>query len=130
MIYLDELKEIEQTLNFAQMEIRAIYKRQNITGSNVLDIIDKVWINIHNTINMKKWTTTIKALDPMTNILKSWGGPHICAPSWKIAQEYCNINGLGYCKVDGELIAEVPCKPNTYDPDFDNMTDYENQQIN
>ena len=42
------------------------------------------------------------------------------------AQEYCELNGLGYCKVVGELIAEIPCKEGTYEPDFNNMIDYEN----
>jgi len=127
MIYIDELKEAEQALNYAQMEIRAIYKRENINGSNVLDIIDNVWINLHNKLALKKWTTSIKAIDPFTNEIKDYCGMFICAPSWNAAQEYCNTNGLGYCLVDGELIMEIPCKDGGYDPDFEKSIDYDNE---
>lgn len=77
---------------------------------------------------MKKWCTEIKAIDPTDGIIKSWGGPNIPAISFRDAEMYCQMNGLGYCKVIGELIAEIPCKKGTYDPDFENMINYE--QIN
>lgn len=37
-------------------------------------------------------------------------GPIIEAPSFKLAEEYCQLNGLGYCYIDGELIAEIDAK--------------------
>lgn len=75
---------------------------------------------------MKKWCTEIRAIYPPTGELSTFQGPYIEAPSAELAQEYCEKNGLGYCKVNGELIAEIPCKPGTYDPDFDKMIDYDN----
>ena len=40
--------------------------------------------------------------------MKLWGGPNIEAETQKAAEEYCQENGLGYCKVIGELIEEIP----------------------
>lgn len=125
MVNLDELKDIYNALNLAQMEIRALYKNQNTIGSNVLDIIDAAFIKLHNELGLKKWTTTIKAVDPLTAELKNWCGPHITAISWRDAELFCQRNGLGYCQVDGELIAEIGCDTGTFNPNFDDMTDYE-----
>jgi len=65
---------------------------------------------------MKKWLTEVKAVDKKGD-MKTYGGPDVEAPSWELAQEYCEQNGLGYCKVIGELI-------------MDGDTDYEIQQLN
>jgi len=75
-----------------------------------------------------KYTTTIKAIDPKTGELKEWMGPVIDAISFKHAKRYCNENGLGYCKVIGELIAEIPADGLT--PDMDNIIDYETIKMN
>lgn len=56
---------------------------------------------------MKLYTTTIKAINPQTGKLCIFQGPNVLGVSFKTAQEYCNKNGLGYCKVDGELISEI-----------------------
>lgn len=40
-VQLPPVSEIEQALNLAQAEIRAMYKRLDIKGSNVLDLVDK-----------------------------------------------------------------------------------------
>ena len=39
------------------------------------------------------------------------------------AEEYCQKNGLGYCEVTGELVAEIPCDEN-YKAQWDKMIDY------
>ena len=70
-----------------------------------------------------KYTTIIKAIDPSTGELKKWIGPVIDSISIKHAQQYCNENGLGYCKVIGELIAEIPA--DGLNPDMENEIDYE-----
>jgi hypothetical protein len=72
---------------------------------------------------MRKWTTTIRAIHNITGELCDFCGPDIDAPSWKLAQEYCNKN-LGYCIVDGELISEIPCDEN-YKADFSKRIDYD-----
>lgn len=79
---------------------------------------------------MKKWVTEIKAIDPKTGELKKWCGPEVIGINVKDAENYCNNNGLGYCKVLGELVAEIPCKEGTYNPDFENTIDYEQPTMN
>jgi hypothetical protein len=79
---------------------------------------------------MKFWYTEIKAISPVDGALKVYCGPNVPGINEKTAQEYCENNGLGYCKVIGELIAEIPCKEGTQDPDFENMMDYTIPQIN
>jgi len=81
---------------------------------------------------MKTWTTEIKAIDgvnPERGIV-TYSGPYINALTQNMAQEYCNNNGLGYCKVGDQLISEIPCKPGTYEPDFDNAVDYDTNEDN
>lgn len=73
---------------------------------------------------MKLWSTEIKALDAKTGEMSTWCGEHVEAPTWELAQEWC-YNNRGYLKVIGELIAEIPCKEGTLEPDFDKMIDYE-----
>ena len=53
------------------------------------------------------FTTVIQAIDPTDNELKTWQGPTIEALSWSLAEQYLQENGLGYCKVNGVLHAEV-----------------------
>jgi len=74
---------------------------------------------------MKIWTTEIKALSPIDGELHTYGGPNVPGINRKDAYRYCEENGLGYCRVDGELICEIPCVQGTHEPDFDNMIDYE-----
>lgn len=78
---------------------------------------------------MKLWCTEIKALEASTGEMKTWGGESVEAPTWGLAQKWCDEN-KGYLKVVGELIAEIPCKKGTYEPDWNNMIDYENIQNN
>lgn len=75
---------------------------------------------------MKQWTTEISAHDPATSVLKVWCGPHVPGISLQDAQQYCNDHGLGYCKVSGQLISEVPTKEDKITPDWDSAIDYEN----
>lgn len=75
---------------------------------------------------MKTWTTTLFARCAATGEMKTFYGQNIKAPSRQLAHEYCQTHGLGYLHVGDELIAEIPCKPGTYEPDFDKMQDYTN----
>lgn len=79
---------------------------------------------------MKTWGTTIYAICPLTGEMRTYGGPNIEAPTRKLAFEYCQNNGLGYCHIEGELVAEIPCKPGTHEADFSKMVDYENRGNN
>lgn len=79
---------------------------------------------------MKLWCTEIKALDPRTGEMKTWCGDDIPALSASLAQQWLDNNYKGYMKVIGELVTEIPCKEDTYEPDWDKMIDYENIQNN
>lgn len=79
---------------------------------------------------MKTWGTTIYAKCPLTGEMKTYGGPNIQAPTRELAFEWCQNNGLGYCHIEGELVAEIPCKSESYEPDWTKMIDYEIRQNN
>lgn len=79
---------------------------------------------------MKYWITSIKAICPIRNELITFSGPNIKAPTAGLAHDYCQNNGLGYCHIDGELISEIPCKPNSYEPDWSKEVDYTTHQNN
>ena len=49
---------------------------------------------------MKKYTTEIRAFDPLTNEMKKWSGDYVEANSFEEAEEWCRLN-KGYLKVDG-----------------------------
>ncbi len=74
---------------------------------------------------MRYWITEIQALDPITKELKRYAGVTVKAINKELAQQFCNENGLGYCKVVGQLIMVVPCKKDSYTPDWDKKIDYD-----
>lgn len=79
---------------------------------------------------MNLYATEIQALNPHTKELRIWAGPHVQGISFEDAQRYCDEN-LGYCKVVGKLVLEIPCKNGVLsEPDFDNMIDYELKNLN
>lgn len=53
------------------------------------------------------WTTEILAIDPADGQLRLWQGPHVSGSSVEEATEYCQQNGLGYCKVAGRFVQEI-----------------------
>ena len=79
---------------------------------------------------MQLYGTYIKAIDPATGELKTWCGPDVPGLTQAMAQQYCQRNGLGYCEVHGLLIADIPCKPSTYKPDFNGLIDYQLPNLN
>lgn len=79
---------------------------------------------------MKIWTTKIEAIKHSTGELCTLCGPNIEAPSWDLAQLHCESNGLGYCVVDGELIAEIPTKQDGITPDWNKLEDFTLSQNN
>lgn len=71
-----------------------------------------------------KFTTSIKALDPQTGELKTWCGPHVPGISFNDAEVYCQNNGLGYCKIEGVLVSEIPQNPDG-SPDWEKRINYD-----
>jgi len=59
---------------------------------------------------MKRWCTEIKAIDPNApdKGIILWCGPEVEANTLEEAKKFCQDNGLGYCKVIGKLVEEIP----------------------
>jgi hypothetical protein len=53
---------------------------------------------------MKVWSTIIYAKCPIKKEIITFSGPFIEAPSPKLAFEYCQNNGMGYCHIGDECI--------------------------
>lgn len=56
---------------------------------------------------MKTYITTIHAVCPKDGVVKAYSGPNVPGNSFEDAQQYCENNGLGYCKVTGETADEI-----------------------
>ena len=78
---------------------------------------------------MRVWLTEFRAPDARTGEIKTWCGENVEAPTQALAQQWCYEN-RGYLKVIGELVAEIPCKDGTHEPDFDKRVDYDTPQLN
>ena len=76
---------------------------------------------------MKKWSTIIYAKNPNTGNISEFGGPIIEAPSKKLAFEYCQNNGLGYCFIGDEIISIIPTKADGLTPDWDKRIDFDTE---
>ena len=80
---------------------------------------------------MQLWVTEIRAIDPTTSQMTTWGGPNVPGINLQDAEDYCQRNGLGYCKVMGRLIGEVPALFNDpAKPDWRKYIDYETPSLN
>ena len=73
---------------------------------------------------MRYWTTIIKAICPIRKEMFEWCGPNVPGLTKSHAEEYCQKNGLGYCEVNGELVAKIPCDEENYKAKWDKMIDY------
>jgi len=79
---------------------------------------------------MNQYTTTIRAVCPYDGEIRTYSGPNVPGISFRDAQDYCQRNGLGYCRVNGLLISEIPCKPGTWEPDWGGKVDWDLQNLN
>lgn len=78
---------------------------------------------------MNYYTTELEAIDPLTDELKTFCGPHIPAISWSKAEEFCQEYGFGYLRVTGQLVAEIGTtvdKDGFIVPDMKTQIDYDN----
>ena len=76
--------------------------------------------------SMKYYVAEIRALSSATGEMTVWAGPIVPGISFRDAQAYCENNGLGYCRVTGLLVAEIPCFHGTIEPDMSKQIDYDN----
>jgi hypothetical protein len=56
---------------------------------------------------MNWYTTEIIAIDPMDGELKAFRGPYVPGLTFKDAQRNCDLNGMGYCRVDGKINMDI-----------------------
>ncbi len=77
---------------------------------------------------MPLYTTTIMAVSPKTGKVTEYSGPHVPGISFADAKDYCEKNGLGYCRVSGRLLVEVPMVNGK--PDWPNKIDYDTMTLN
>lgn len=56
---------------------------------------------------MRYWVTTVRAIDPNDKELKDFAGPNVPGLNREDAEKYCQKNGLGYLRIEGELIEEI-----------------------
>lgn len=76
------------------------------------------------------YTTTIKAVDPQTGEMKTWGGPNVPAVTREGARKYCDTHGLGYCEISDKLVSEIGTKSiNDHRPDWDNRLEFNKIKI-
>ncbi|ARK09025.1 hypothetical protein A6C57_01130 [Fibrella sp. ES10-3-2-2] len=78
---------------------------------------------------MKQWLTQIKAVDPQTGDLVEWLGPYVPGETSKLAAHYCNENGMGYCQIVGQVVAEIPTLPDGVTPDYAGRVDFDTEPI-
>lgn len=64
--------------------------------------------------NMILWLTEIIAQCPKTKKVKKWAGPKVPGIDQKDAENFCQQNGLGYCKVIGKHIESEKDDTNDY----------------
>lgn len=74
---------------------------------------------------MTKWVTYVDAINPFTGQLTNFFGPYVPGDTKEQAEDYCQRNGLGYCRVDSQLIAEIPQKEDG-SADWDKEQHYDN----
>lgn len=85
-----------------------------------MDCLDGVHNHQITNLMNQLYCTEIRAINPVTGQLSTWAGPNVPGISFKTAEEYCQQNGLGYCKVIGRAIAEIPTDKN-YNPIMEKM---------
>lgn len=76
---------------------------------------------------MRKWVTEYDVVDQ--NTVMVFAGEDIAAPSFELAQKLCDDQNKGL-RVIGELLAEVPCKKGSYEPDMAGKVDYDQINMN
>ena len=74
---------------------------------------------------MKRWATKMEVLNQQTKELHTVIGMEIIAYTREKAQELLDKYNFHYLTLDDEIIAEIPCKPWTNEPDWNKMIDYE-----
>ena len=73
---------------------------------------------------LNTYITELKAICPIDGTLKTWAGQNIQALSFSDAERICQTNGMGYLKVVGQLVSEIPYDPQTNEIKWDAAKEY------
>ena len=79
---------------------------------------------------MKIWSTEMQVLNQKTKELHWVEGMRVKAFTKEKAQEILDRYNYHYLVLGDEIVAEIPCKEGTFDPDWNRMIDYEIIQNN
>lgn len=79
---------------------------------------------------MKLWHTQMQVLNQQTKELHWVEGMRVIAPTRQKAQDLLDKYNYHYLVLVGEIIAEIPCKPGTNEPEWNRMIDYDIIQQN
>lgn len=79
---------------------------------------------------MPIFCTEMKVWDNVYNQFVKLDGPRIDAPNWELAEQQIKSRELRWLKITGELISEIPCKKDSFEPDWNNQIDYQKIQQN
>lgn len=79
---------------------------------------------------MSIFCTSMKVWDKVFNQFVVIDGPRFEAPTWNLAEEILEKEGYRWLTIIGELVSEIPCKKDSFTPDWDNQIDYKKIQQN
>jgi len=79
---------------------------------------------------MKLWETKMQVLNQKTQELIWVEGLRVRAYTREKAQKLLDKYNYNYLILGDEIIAEIPCKANTLDPDWNKIIDYQIIQEN
>lgn len=79
---------------------------------------------------MPIFCTEMKVWDNVFNQFVTIEGQRIEAPTWQLAEDILIKEDLRWLKITGELIMEIPCKEDSFEPDWENGLDYKKIQQN
>lgn len=79
---------------------------------------------------MKIWSTEMQVLNQQTKELHWVEGMKVKAFTKEKAQELLDKYDYHYLVLNDEIVAEIPCKEGTFEPDWNRMIDYEIIQNN
>lgn len=74
---------------------------------------------------MKRWSTEMQVLNQETKELHWVEGMVVISQSRESAQKLLNKYNYHYLVLGDEIVCEIPCKPETLEPDWNRMVDYE-----
>ena len=79
---------------------------------------------------MPIFCTKMQVYDRVHKQLTWIDGPRIDAPNWSLAEEKIIKDDLRWLIIYGELVSEIPCKENSFEPHWKKEIDYQKIQQN